>query len=123
MRQSMLAAEGKYEFFLSDDILEETAVTRATSESNRRRYKYSDGHIVAYCEELTRIGTVIFVIPILTGIVRDPNDDMIVPSAVAAIADFLVSRDKDLLTLGSYEAIDMVTPESFLPILRDEKPI
>jgi hypothetical protein len=32
----------------------------------------------------------------------------------AAIADFLVSRDKDLLTLGSYEASDMVTPESFL---------
>jgi len=94
---------------------------RAASERNRRRYKYSDEHIVAYCEELTRIGTVIFVIPILTGIVRDPNDDMIVPSAVAAIADFLVSRDKDLLTLGSYEAIDMVTPELFLHILREVK--
>ena len=84
--------------------LEETAATRAASERNRRRYKYSDEHIVAYCEELSRIGTVIFDIPILTGIVRDPNDDMIVPWAVAAIADFLVSRDKDLLTLGSYEA-------------------
>ena len=117
MRQSMLAAEGKYEFFLSDDILEETAVTRATSESNRRRYKYSDEHIVAYC------GTVIFDIPNLTGIVRDLNDDMIVACAVAANADFLVSRDKDLLTIGSYEASDMVTPESFLHILRDEKPI
>ena len=122
MRQSMLAAEGRYEFFLSDDILEETAATLAASERNRRRYKYSDEHIVAYCEELAR-GTVIFDIPILTGIVRDPNDDMIVRWAVAVIADFLDSRDKDLLTLGSYEASDMVTPESFLHILRDEKPI
>jgi predicted nucleic acid-binding protein len=102
--------------------LEETAAARAASERNRRRYKYFDEHIVAYCEELAR-GTVIFDIPILTGIVRDPNDDMIVRWAVAVIADFLDSRDKDLLTLGSYEASDMVTPESFLHILRDEKPI
>jgi predicted nucleic acid-binding protein len=72
-------------------------------------------------EELAR-GTVIFDIPILTGIVRDPNDE-IVRWAVAVIADFLDSRDKDLLTLGSYESSDMVTPESFLHILRDEKPI
>jgi putative PIN family toxin of toxin-antitoxin system len=116
-----LAAEGRYEFFLSDDILEETAATLAASERNRRRYKYSDEHIVAYCGELARIGTVIFDIPNLTGIVRDPNDDMIVACAVAAKVDFLVSRDKDLLTIGSYEAIDMVTPESFLHILREEK--
>jgi hypothetical protein len=46
---------------------------------------------------------------------------MIVRWAVAVIADFLDSRDKDLL--GSYESSDMVTPESFLHILRDEKPI
>jgi len=106
-----LAAEGRYEFYLSDDILEETAANLAASERNRRRYKYSDEHIVAYC------GTVIFDIPNLTGIVRDLNDDMIVACAVAANADFLVSRDKDLLTIGSYEAINMVAPESFLHIL------
>jgi hypothetical protein len=29
--------------------------------------------------------------------------------------------DKDLLALGSYETIDMVTPETFLHILRNEK--
>jgi hypothetical protein len=39
--------------------------------------------------------------------------EALLPWAVAAMADFLVSRDKDLLTLGSYEAIDMITPESF----------
>jgi putative PIN family toxin of toxin-antitoxin system len=114
-----LAAEGRYEFFLSDDILEEAAATLAASERNRRRYKYSDEHIVAYCGELARIGTVIFDIPNVT--VRDPNDDMIVVCAVAAKVDFIVSRDKDLLTIGSYEAIDMVTPEWLLHILREDK--
>lgn len=115
------AAEGRYEMFLSDDILEETAATLATSERIRKRYKYSDEHIVGYCEELARLGTVVSDPPALTGIVRDPNDDMIVACAVAANADFLVSRDKDLLALGSYEAIEVVTPEDFLRILRKGK--
>jgi uncharacterized protein len=113
------AAEGKYELFLSDDILEETAATLMKSERTKRRYKYSDEHIVEYCEALAHIGTVLSDIPSLTGIVRDPNDDMIVACAVAAQADFLVSRDKDLLTLGSYGTIDMVTPEAFLRLLRE----
>jgi putative PIN family toxin of toxin-antitoxin system len=114
------AAEGEYELYLSDDILEETAATLMGSERNRRRYKYSDENIVEYCEWLAHIGAVISDIPLLTGVVRDPNDDMIVACAVAANADFLVSRDKDLLTLGSYNAIDMMTPEAFLGILRKE---
>jgi uncharacterized protein len=116
-----LAAEGRYEFFLSDDILEETAAVLAASERNRRRYKYSDEQIVAYCQELGHIGTVIFDIPDLVGVVRDPNDDMIVACAVAAKADFLVSRDKDLLSLENYEGIKFVTPEMFLKIVREEK--
>lgn len=46
---------------------------------------------------------------------------MVIACAVAAKADFLVARDKDLLMMGSYEAIDVVTPESSLHILREEK--
>jgi putative PIN family toxin of toxin-antitoxin system len=113
------AADGKYELFLSDDILEETAATLMRSERNKRRYKYSDELVVEYCEKLAHIGTVVADIPALSGIVRDPNDDMIVACAVAAKADFLVSRDKDLLALGSYSAIDMATPEAFLRLLRE----
>ncbi len=113
------AAEGEYELYLSDDILEETAATLMGSERNRRRYKYSDANVIEYCEALAHIGAIIVDIPPLTGVVRDPNDDMIVACAVAAKADFLVSRDKDLLTLGSYGAIDMVTPEAFLRLLRE----
>jgi predicted nucleic acid-binding protein len=100
-----LAAEGRYEFFLSDDILEETAATLVASERNRRRYKYSDENIVAYCEELARIGTVIFDIPNLIGIVRDPNDDMILACAVAATAPVSLER-LHLCREGSREFIE-----------------
>jgi putative PIN family toxin of toxin-antitoxin system len=38
-------------------------------------------------------------------IVRDPNDHMILACAMAARADYLVSRDNDLLPLGEYDGI------------------
>jgi uncharacterized protein len=101
--------------------LEETATVLAASERNGRRYTYSNEQIVAYCQELAHIGTVVFDIPDLAGVVRDPNDDMIVACAVAAKADFLVSRDKDLLSLERYEGIRFVTPETFLMILHEGK--
>jgi predicted nucleic acid-binding protein len=51
-------------------------------------------------------------------VVRDPNDDAILATAIAARADYLVSRDKDLLSLGEYDGIKIVSPEAFLQVLR-----
>lgn len=45
---------------------------------------------------------------------------MIVACAMAASADYVVSRDDDLLSLATSEAITMMTPEAFLAVLRDE---
>ncbi len=58
--------------------------------------------------------------PPLTGIVRDPNDDMIVACAVAASASHIVTRDDDLLSLETYEGIVMLTPEAFMTVLRGQ---
>lgn len=46
-------------------------------------------------------------------IVRDPEDNKILESAVEAKAEFLVTRDNDLLSLGKYENIEVVTPAEF----------
>jgi uncharacterized protein len=46
-------------------------------------------------------------------IVRDPEDNKILESAVEAGADYLVTRDNDLLRLGSYENIKIVNPSEF----------
>ena len=51
-------------------------------------------------------------------VVRDPNDDAILATAIAARADYLVSRDKDLLSLSEYDGIKIVSPEAFLQVLR-----
>jgi predicted nucleic acid-binding protein len=58
-------------------------------------------------------------LPSVTGIVRNPYDYMILTCAVAATADYVVTRDDALASLGIYEDIAMVTPEAFLRLLRN----
>jgi putative PIN family toxin of toxin-antitoxin system len=45
---------------------------------------------------------------------RDPNDDMILECAVLAGAQVIVSGDKDLLVMGSYRGIRILTAAEFL---------
>lgn len=49
---------------------------------------------------------------------RDPKDDVFLACAAASQSDFLVSGDKDLLCLGEYAGIKIVTPAQFLEILK-----
>lgn len=48
------------------------------------------------------------------GICRDPKDDMVLECAALANADVIVSGDKDLLAVGEYEGIRILTPRAFL---------
>ena len=49
----------------------------------------------------------------LPGVTRDPKDDAVVACAVEGEADYIVSGDQDLLTLGTYRGIQIVTPREF----------
>ncbi len=50
---------------------------------------------------------------------RDIKDDPVLASAADGHADYIVTGDRDLLVLGEYEGIQIVTPEQFLQILDD----
>lgn len=45
---------------------------------------------------------------------RDPTDDHILAIAQAARADYLITGDKDLLTLNTHQHTKIVTPKTFL---------
>src|ERR1700692_4329886 len=98
------AHEGAFELFLSDDILEETARVLLDSVRIRRRYVYPDDAVIEYCRGLSRLATGVTGVPTIR-IVRDPNDDMILAAAVVAKAEYLVTRDDDLLSLGKHKRI------------------
>ncbi|MBI2594030.1 putative toxin-antitoxin system toxin component, PIN family [Candidatus Daviesbacteria bacterium] len=45
---------------------------------------------------------------------RDSADNQILETAVAGKCGFLITGDKDLLTLGKYNSLQIVTPAQFL---------
>jgi putative PIN family toxin of toxin-antitoxin system len=113
-----LAKQGTLELCISDEIIEETAETLRYPRL-RERFAYSDADIVAYCHDLALTGTIVDNVPTVQ-VVRDPDDDKIIGCAIAAGADYLVTRDKDLLSLGAYEGITVITPEAFMHVLRKQ---
>ena len=52
--------------------------------------------------------------PLAQPVCRDPDDDAVLALALAAQADVLISGDDDLLCLGSYESIPILTPAQAL---------
>jgi uncharacterized protein len=47
----------------------------------------------------------------------DPEDDYVLATARLARAEFLVTGDKGLLQLGSYEGVPIVSPRAFIELL------
>jgi putative PIN family toxin of toxin-antitoxin system len=114
------AKESAFELFISDYILQELAEVLLRPGRNRRRYQYPDSEVVEFCKGLARFATLVTNVADIK-IVRDPSDDPVVACAVAAGAEFLVSRDNDLLSVVKYAGIKIVTPEAFLRTLRHER--
>lgn len=48
-----------------------------------------------------------------TPVCRDSDDDHVLAAAAAAAVDFIVTGDKDLLTLRAYEGIPILSPSDF----------
>ena len=70
---------------------------------------------------LKDISIIVAQLPEVRVIERDPKDDTIIACAIAVSANYIVSRDRDLLDLGSYKNIQIVPPEEFIHILRIER--
>jgi uncharacterized protein len=106
-----------YDLILSDGILTETRNVLERTRL-RDRYGYVDAAVLQYCNDLSQLAIIVQRLPDIR-VVRDPNDDMILACAIAGTADYLVSRDDDLLSLRNHDGIEIVTPEEFLRVLRE----
>jgi putative PIN family toxin of toxin-antitoxin system len=50
--------------------------------------------------------------------VRDKTDNKFLEAAVIGGAKYLISRDSDLIDLGKFHQVEIVTPEDFIEIFR-----
>jgi putative PIN family toxin of toxin-antitoxin system len=68
---------------------------------------------------LFRLTTIAITTPgdLLLSVVDDPSDNRYLECAVEGNATHLVSGDRDLLRLGRFEGIAIVTPQAFLEVL------
>jgi len=114
------AAGGDFALYLSPEIIIETETVLLERAHIRRRYNYSNDEVAEFCQELRASFFLITDLPQLIGIVRDPNDDMIIATAQRAHTAYIVTRDKDLLSLQTYEDITILTPEVFMGVLREQ---
>jgi putative PIN family toxin of toxin-antitoxin system len=74
-------------------------------------------HIPDYLEAVVVLGELVLGYVNVAGQVRDPFDEMFLACARLGQADYIVSVDKDLLSLGQYEGTQIVTPTRFLAVL------
>jgi len=47
---------------------------------------------------------------------------MVIACALAAGVSYLVTRDPDLLTVKTYQAVQMISPEEFISSVRQQAP-
>ena len=114
------AREGAFLVFLSEAIFAEVEHTLAYPRI-RRRYPSTDEDVRAFCEGLRTATSLVTDLPDTTAVPRDPNDDMVIATARAARASYLITRDRDLLILQTYEDITILTPEAFMATLRTRR--
>lgn len=61
------------------------------------------------------------VIPVeVDGIASHPEDDVVLGTALAGRAEYLVTSDKALLRLGTFEGIAIVSPPQFLALIESD---
>lgn len=58
----------------------------------------------------------------VSGVATHPEDDLVLSTALSGQATILCTRDKQLLKLGSYQGVAILTPGELVALLQTEAP-
>jgi putative PIN family toxin of toxin-antitoxin system len=110
---SRLDAAG-HQIAVSPQIIEEVAEKLRTKASLRKWLDLSDDRIEQFLDDLPRLCVVVKGILSAPGSVPDdPDDDIIVAAGMEADADYIISENKHLLTLGNVAGIPIMNRVTF----------
>lgn len=114
------AAEGRFTIVSCRPILDELEYVLTRNTTTQERYGYTSEMAVAYRTLMER--QVVLVEPKLpfSRVSRDPDDDMIIATAIAGNADYVVTGDDDLLTLKKHQGVRIIKPKQFLDVLSQQ---
>lgn len=120
-----LAEQNRITLHLSPAILEEVKRTLDRPSLRRRYSKLTDERVERFLERIVIAGKPSDDPPHVFSLPRDPKDEPYLDLAIATQASFIVSRDKDLLSLmdddafkSTYPGLSIVEPHAFLARIR-----
>ena len=82
----------------------------------KKRYRIDPRDRDAFLQ-LLRLDTVLLPHMTAPGVCRDPDDDYLLGCAAAGRADYLVTGDEDLLSIGRYRDVTILSARDFLAII------
>jgi putative PIN family toxin of toxin-antitoxin system len=100
-----LVENNSISLYLSKPILREVGQVLKDSVVRSKNLSLTDEVVDAFLRRITYRGNLVLNTPPVFEYPRDPKDEMYVDLAAAVNADFLVTRDKDLLDLNSGHSI------------------
>lgn len=113
-----LVLEGRLRLIISPGIIREIALVFQYPKVQKSMQKHG-----LTAEEVTDAILQVLKIAVITpgaeiaqGASPDPGDDMVLSCALEGRAGFIISGDRDLLELESYEGIRIVSPADFFKI-------
>lgn len=109
-----LAREGKINLTVSDAILDEMADVLA------RKFDFMPAEVAEARTRIVRFVRVVKPAVQLEVIKEDPADNRVLECAVAEGSHFIVTGDKDLLRLGRYDSVRILTASGFLDLVHGQ---
>ncbi len=106
-----LARIGQVESVTCQEILDEFA------EKLILKFKFSQDMAAAAVEQVRNVSRLVEISTELKAVEADPDDDMVIECGVVGNATHIVTGDKHLLSLGSYQTIAIVRATEFVLLL------
>jgi putative PIN family toxin of toxin-antitoxin system len=107
----------QFQVVISDHIIEE--VSRAFDNPYFRR-QLSPAQLLRAGRLMRLRTTRVAPDPALSSVATQPSDDVVIATAVAGRAEYLVTGDAALRAIGEIRGVRIVTPAEFVAILRSE---
>ncbi len=106
-----LAKMGQFESVICREILDEF------TEKLLVKFKFSEEKAQIAIEEVKGFSRLVSISGKLKAVPNDPDDDMVIECAIIGKATHIVTGDKHLLSLSSYQDISIVRASEFLLLL------
>lgn len=127
-----LAEDGIVELFVSEDVLAELKDVLSRPKIRQKIAALTDERVEEFLTSLSKTAKMIIKVPKVFSLSRDVDDETYINLAVKAEADYIVTRDKDLIDLMSgydiesklfrqkFRFLKVVQPLEFLQIVEDK---